>query len=315
MSKIWVISEQTATLLELTGEARRLADAKPGTVTAVALQDRTAAEAALAHGADEALWLKLAENQPLEAAAVTLSELMRDAQPNLVLFGATLRARDLAAQVAAHLGAALGSCATALRVQADGHAEFERIVYGGGGVSTQAFTGPLQLLTISPRTFAAPAANTRGTSIREVNVPVDARVTITARKARAQTGADIAGATVVVGVGRGLSKKEDLAAVQQVASKLGGAVGCTRPVAEDLQWLPEETYIGISGRKIAPQLYLALGLSGQVQHLAGMRDSKLVVAINKDEKAPIFEHADVGLVAALETALPTLIDELTKLGR
>ncbi len=313
MAGIWIFSEHRDTLLELIGEARRLADPH-SPVTAVTTQ-RAAAQDALAHGADAATVLVQPEGQPLEACASTLARVLAEGSPDLVLFGATLRARDLAAQVGARLGVALASCATALRLQPDGRVETDRMVYGGGGISRQVMTTRPQLVTVPPRTFPAPAPAARLGEVREVAVPADARVKVTERRARASQAKDIAAAPVVVGVGRGIAKQEDLKAIEGLAAKLGGAVGCTRPVAEDLHWLPEESYIGISGRKIAPQLYLAIGLSGQVQHLAGMRDSKVVVAINKDENAPIFANADVGLVADAQAAVPALVAELAKLGR
>jgi electron transfer flavoprotein alpha subunit len=107
-----------------------------------------------------------------------------------------------------------------------------------------------------------------------------------------------------------LDKKEDIDLARQLAQALGGEVGCSRPIAEELQWLPEEVYIGISGKKVKPALYLGIGVSGQVQHITGIRDSKVIFAINKDENAPIFEAADYGIVGDLYSVVPMLIDEL-----
>ena len=114
----------------------------------------------------------------------------------------------------------------------------------------------------------------------------------------------------VVCVGRGLDKQEDIDLARQLAQVLGGEVGCSRPIAEELQWLPEEVYIGISGKKVKPALYLGIGVSGQVQHITGIRDSKVIFAVNKDENAPIFEAADYGIVGDLYSVVPMLIDEL-----
>jgi electron transfer flavoprotein alpha subunit len=313
MASVWIFSEQRGALLELVGEGRRLAEARGATLVAVVPEDRALAEDALSHGADEAVVLKQEAGQPLEAAAGTLAELISAADADVVLFSASLRGSDLAARVAARLGVALASSVTALRSEADGRLETTRMVFGGAGVSTQV-TRP-QMATVAPRTFPAPAPGPSRGATRTVPVPADARVKVTARRPRGAQGADIAQAPVVVAVGRGLAKQEDVKQVEELARALGGAVGCTRPIAEDLRWLPEESYIGISGRKVAPRLYLALGLSGQVQHLAGMRDSKVVVAINKDEKAPIFHNADYGLVGDLESTLPALRAEVAKLLR
>ncbi|HEY3368862.1 MAG TPA: electron transfer flavoprotein subunit alpha/FixB family protein [Symbiobacteriaceae bacterium] len=315
MAGVWVFSEQRSTLLELVGEGRKLADRLGVGLTALVPGGRFDAVDAIAFGADEAIVLTLPEGQPLETAAEAVARLVGELDPDLILWGATLRAKGLAARVAARLGAALVTDATALRVQPDGRIETDRMVYGGGGVATQvALTRP-QMIAVPPRTFAEPAVNPRIGDVREVVVPADSRVKVTERRPKSNQGADIAAAGVVVGVGRGLAAAEDLALVEALAATLGGAVGCTRPVAEDLGWLPEDRYIGISGRKVAPKVYVAVGLSGQVQHLAGMRESKVVVAINKDENAPIFANADYGLVGDLYTVLPALTDELKKLMR
>jgi electron transfer flavoprotein alpha subunit len=310
MAGVWVFAEQRSTLLELVGAARPL-----GTVTAIVAGDRTLAQDAMAHGADGAILLTLAEGQPLETAAATFTALATELDPDVILFGATLRAKDLAARVGARLGAALVSEATALRVMDGGKIETDRMVYGGGGVSTQVSRSRTQLITVPARTFPAPTPDARMGEIREVVVPADSRVKVVERRTKSTAGTDIAAANVVVSVGRGLGKQEDLALVEALAGALGAGIGCTRPVAEDLGWLPEDRYIGISGRKVAPQVYVAVGLSGQVQHLAGMRDAKVVVAINKDENAPIFANADFGLVGDLYTILPALTLELNKLMR
>jgi len=107
-----------------------------------------------------------------------------------------------------------------------------------------------------------------------------------------------------------LAKKEDIEVGRQLAKALGGEVACSRPIAEELQWLPEDLYLGISGKKVKPALYIGLGVSGQVQHITGIRDSKVIFAVNRDENAPIFEAADYGIVGDLYTVVPMLIEEL-----
>lgn len=313
MAGVWVISEDEATLLELLSEGRRMAATLGTTTTAVTARQKAAAEKALASGASEAVLLTLDETTPLEAAAGTLAEQIKAAGADVVLFGATLRGRDLAARVAALLDKSLISGATALRLGADGALETDRLVFGGACVSTQVSSQKPVLVTVPPKLFAAAEPQASAGAVREVAVPAAPTARIKERRPRAASGADITAAKVVVSIGRGLPSQDALKTVEEIARRLGGAVGCSRPVAEDLHWLPEECYVGISGKKIAPQLYLTLGISGQVQHLAGMRDAKVVISINKDENAPIFANADVGLVADLNSALPALAAELGKL--
>jgi len=312
MPGVIVFAEQHSTLLELTGEGRKLADWLGATLTAVTPEsNHEAALDAMAHGADGAVVRRLPGGQPLETAAAEPTELAPGA--DLALSGATLRAKGLAARVAARLGAPLTAEALSLRPQADGALEVDRMVYGGGGIATQLLRTRPMMATIPARTFPAPAAGPRTGEVRVIAVAADARVRVVAQRPRTQEGTDIAEAPAVVGVGRGMAKAEDLALAEALAGTMGGAVGCTRPVAEDLGWLPEDRYIGISGRKVAPRVYVAVGTSGQVQHVSGVRDAKVVVAINKDENAPIFKHADYGLVGDLYTALPALTAELKKL--
>ncbi|MFX1598811.1 MAG: electron transfer flavoprotein subunit alpha/FixB family protein, partial [Promethearchaeota archaeon] len=119
-------------------------------------------------------------------------------------------------------------------------------------------------------------------------------------------------AKIVVSAGRGFKKKEDLELIRELATLLEGEVGSSRPLAADLKWLSEDHWVGLSGHKVKPDLYIAIGISGQIQHLAGMRDSKIIVAINSDEEAPILSVADYGLVANLYQAIPKLIEAIKK---
>ena len=119
-------------------------------------------------------------------------------------------------------------------------------------------------------------------------------------------------ADIIVSVGRGLKKKEDLVLVELLAKALGGVVGCSRAVAADLKWLPEEHWVGLSGHKVKPKLYIAIGISGQVQHIAGIRDAKTIIAINNDPNAPIFKACDYGIVGDLYEVVPKLTEILKK---
>ncbi len=124
---------------------------------------------------------------------------------------------------------------------------------------------------------------------------------------------DLSKTDVIVAVGRGIKGQENIALAQKLAELLGGDIAASRPIC-DAGWLPIDRQIGSSGQTVAPKLYIALGISGAIQHLAGMKDAKVIVAINKDEEAPIFQVADYGLVADLFKAVPELEQELSKLG-
>ena len=124
---------------------------------------------------------------------------------------------------------------------------------------------------------------------------------------------NLADAELVIGVGRGFAEESEIGLALELAEALGAEVACSRPIAEFFKWLPEDRYVGISGQVIKPRLYLAVGISGQVQHLYGIRDARTVAAVNKDENAPIFQAADYVLVGDLKEALPALLASVREL--
>ncbi|MBU4216115.1 MAG: electron transfer flavoprotein subunit alpha/FixB family protein [Actinobacteria bacterium] len=234
--------------------------------------------------------------------------LVRDRQPDLVLIADTVPGRELAAMSAAQLDVALVSGAT--RLVTDGtRITATRLVYGGS-FEREEQLGGLTIVTV-PTELHHPAAASATTAERvTVEATADQRVTVTKRATVTRSGPDLASALAIVGVGLGLRHRDDLSLADELAGALDGAVACTRPVAEDRGWLPTERYIGISGAKITSDLYVALGISGQTQHTAGLRDVKVVVAINSDPAAPIFAAADYGIVGDLYQIVPLLIQAI-----
>ena len=168
------------------------------------------------------------------------------------------------------------------------------------------------VVTIPPRTFLPPSAAATSGAVEKVKGQADGRVAISDVTSAGSTGVDIAAVTKLVSVGRGFRKQEDLKLAQDLAAAFNAELSCSRPVAEDEHWLPIERYIGISGHTVKPELYLAVGISGQVQHVVGARESKIIVAVNNDEHAPIFEAADYGIVGDLYEVLPLLTAAVKK---
>ncbi|MGH9919233.1 MAG: electron transfer flavoprotein subunit alpha/FixB family protein, partial [Nitrososphaerales archaeon] len=136
------------------------------------------------------------------------------------------------------------------------------------------------------------------------------KVAITQTRQGQQGAVGIRSALKIVSAGRGFARKEDLVIAQDLASALGASLGCSRPLSSDLGWMSEETHIGLTGAYVHPQLYVAIGISGQLQHVAGIKDSKVIVAINKDAHAPIFQVADYGIVGDLYEVVPALTKAL-----
>ncbi|RLE78630.1 MAG: electron transfer flavoprotein subunit alpha/FixB family protein, partial [Thermoprotei archaeon] len=186
-------------------------------------------------------------------------------------------------------------------------------VYGGRAVSTQACKTPA-VVAVAPHAFEAKTVEKMGQVVEvEVDVPSPALQLVETR-AREVSGAALEEAEVVVAGGRGIEKREDLKLLQELAEVLNGEVGCTRPLAEDRGWFTD--WIGLSGRKIKPNLYIAVGISGAIQHVAGIRDAKIIVSINTDEEAPINQVADYIVNADLYEVVPALVEAIKRrLGR
>jgi len=303
MSCIWAFSEDAALTVRLIGLARHLAEGTPFTVGALTL-DEASVPALTAAGADTVYVLIGASSWP-ESYAPTLVKLCSEHLPALFIVAATLRGKEIAATVAAHMRAGLVSEAFAVRRGPAGF-ETDRLMYGGLAVCTETLK-EMTLVTVPAANYEALAPDpSRTAQLVAVQADTTSRAVVGEVCPVEHGGVDIAAAERVVCVGRGLGKQEDLKLAEDLARVLGGAVGCTRSIAEDYGWMPEETYIGLSGRKIRPKLYISLGVSGQVQHVAGIRDSKIIVGIDTNENAPIFAAADYGIVGDLNEAAPLL---------
>ena len=303
MACIWVFSEDTQLSLHLAGLAGSLATGTADRIEAVTL-DASAADSLAQAGAGTVYVLQGAAAWP-EACAETFAKLSAETRPDLILIAATPRGKDIAAGVAARAGAGLVTEAFAVRRGESGF-ETERLMYGGLAVCTE-ILAEMTLVTVPAGNFEAPEpVGGRSAKIISIDIVTTSAAQVGEACPIPRSGADITAAERVVGVGRGVGKKEDLTLAEDLAAALGGAVGCTRSIAEDYGWMPEETYIGLSGQKIRPKLYISLGISGQVQHVAGIRDSKIIVGVDTNENAPIFAAADYGIVGDLYEIAPLL---------
>ena len=192
---------------------------------------------------------------------------------------------------------------------------FERPIYAGNAIQTVQATDSKKVITV--RASAFPITPEGGSAAIEA-VPASGESALSAFKSEALAKSDrpeLTSAKIIISGGRAMQNAENFKTyIEPVADKLGAAMGASR-AAVDAGYAPNDWQVGQTGKVVAPELYIAVGISGAIQHLAGMKDSKVIVAINKDEDAPIFQVADYGLVADLYTALPELADELTKVGR
>ncbi|MCW2275751.1 electron transfer flavoprotein subunit alpha/FixB family protein [Rhodoblastus acidophilus] len=192
---------------------------------------------------------------------------------------------------------------------------FERPIYAGNAIQTVQATDAKKVITVRTSTFAATGEG-GSAPIEAVTPPADSGLSSFKSEALAVSDRpELTSAKIIISGGRAMANAENFKTyIEPVADKLGAAMGASR-AAVDAGYAPNDWQVGQTGKVVAPELYIACGISGAIQHLAGMKDSKVIVAINKDEEAPIFQVADYGLVADLYTALPELKDELTKIGR
>jgi electron transfer flavoprotein alpha subunit len=192
---------------------------------------------------------------------------------------------------------------------------FERPIYAGNAIQTVQATDAKKVITVRTSTFAATA---EGGSAPIEAVSASGESALSSFKSEALAKSDrpeLTSAKIIISGGRAMQNAENFKAyIEPIADKLGAAMGASR-AAVDAGYAPNDWQVGQTGKVVAPELYIAVGISGAIQHLAGMKDSKVIVAINKDEDAPIFQVADYGLVADLYTALPEFKDELSKIGR
>lgn len=219
-----------------------------------------------------------------------------------ILFAATVSGKNVAPRVAAKLDVAQISDITAV------HSEdtFERPIYAGNAIATVQSSDAKKVLTVRTTSFDGVAAQGGSAAIETITAVTDSgKSSFVGRELATSDRPELAGAGVVVSGGRGMGSAENFKVLEPLADKLGAALGASR-AAVDAGFAPNDWQVGQTGKIVAPQLYVAVGISGAIQHLAGMKDSKVIVAINKDEEAPIFGVSDYGLVADLFDAVPEL---------
>jgi electron transfer flavoprotein alpha subunit len=308
MAGIFVFSEDSALAGQLLTPALELKKSLAQPVIAFTLNEADAQKLAQL-GADKVVVLQSA-GKWVEGFAEAIYAQVSIAGASVLLVGGTLRGKHIASYVAAKLNAGMTTDAKALRIE-DGKLQTTRVLYAGLAVCEEEVTLPA-VATIRPRTFLPPATAATAETIETAAVETDIRITVDEVVSTSAEGIDITAANKLVAVGRGFRKKEDLKLAEDLGGVLKAELACTRGVAEDDHWLPIERYIGISGQTVKPELYVAVGLSGQVQHMVGCRESKVIVAVNNDERSPIFEAADYGIVGDLYEVLPLLTAALGK---
>jgi electron transfer flavoprotein alpha subunit len=319
MNVLAVVEQHDGTLRRSAAEvitaARAVADALGGKVHALLIGPAGTDVSALGRYGAETVQLATgdgAERYDPDVFAATVAERARAGDYFAVLFPAGAQGRDLAPRVAAKLDVPLAADATALSVE-NGELVITRPVYAGRAFAKVVIEAQPRLVSVRPNTFRPKEAQGAGT-VENVGVAAaQARVKVRETKAAEGDRLDVADAPIVISGGRGLKGPEHWPLLEALRDALGStaALGASRAVV-DAGWRPHAEQVGQTGKTVSPQLYFAVGISGAMQHLAGMRSARTIVAINRDPDAPIFKVADYGLVGDAHEILPVLAEEIRK---
>ncbi len=315
---VLVYSDEKKLTLELLNKASELAKELHKKVIAVVIGHGEHATEYLEHGADLVIVAETSQHQfKAEEYTSILQSIMKEHRNEIVLIGSNKNGKELAGRLAAKLDAGCVMDCTKVYIH-EKKLTTERIVYSGNAIAVEQFTSPPQIVTIPSKVFDPLPKNPKhkGEVIKKKFDSEQSPSKILKVQEMKSEGVNVEDAQIIVSCGRGFKKKEDIKLVSELANVLKGrTVGCSRPIAADLKWLSEDHWIGLSGHKVKPKLYVACGISGQIQHIAGMRDSGVIVAINKDPEALIFKSADYGIVGDLYEVLPKLTSAIKgKLG-
>lgn len=294
---IYVFGDKPQSAAELTACAHSMG------AECVALVCGEDAQAYANIGAEKVLYLG---NAMPESYAKAVSAIIMEQQAELFAAPVSTAGRELAAKVAGYCDCPIICDITAVKKTADGF-KTERMLYGGAVIRRET-VNTFAVITV-PAGKYQPAEG--ACQVDMADCSSDDRVSVVSSAPVIREGVDITAADKVVGVGMGFTSREELELAYDLAKTLGAEVGCTRSLAEDQHWFSE--YIGLSGVQISPKLYVALGISGQVQHAVGVRGSQIIVAINKDEKCPMFASCDYGIVGDMYELVPQLVEALKAL--
>lgn len=309
----WVFSEEidghaSGSALELISKARTIGEVSVFHIGAGA--DATLAELG-AHGASTVYHLTTDDHLPSAPAAAALAALVDEHDVELILFGMNNTDRDVGGRLSARLGRPV--LANAVDVSTNGAVSVTSEILGGTQSVITEFTGPgPAIVLVRPKAFVAEPSDGASPAVIPVTTPDVGRsgtAVIIESHVEESEGPDLEAAGVVVAGGRGVGGEEKWAVVEDLASQLDAAVGATRAVI-DAGWVPARLQVGQTGKTVKPNVYIAAGVSGAMQHLVGMKDSGTIIAVNKDAEAPIFAVADLGIVGDLHQVIPKLTEAL-----
>lgn len=308
ISNVWVFSDSADRYADLLAGARELGER----VNAVIWDERDVTQVKQA----DAVYLLCGktDNQRVENYAETLASLVgKEDGKTLILLAATRRGKGLAAKLSVLLQSALVNDVTRLELNGD-DLYAEHRMYGGLAFGREKLCTSVAVVTLAGGVYEPLTEQSAGAPpLTQVDyIPPANAILCRERRTKTASSVDLGKARRVIGIGRGLQAKDDLQMVWNLASALDAEVGCSRPIAEGEHWMDRERYVGVSGVLLKSDIYLALGISGQIQHMVGGNGAKTIIAVNKDKNAPIFQYADYGLVGDIYKVVPELTELLKR---
>jgi len=315
---VLVYSDNKNMTLELLNKGTELAKELNKSLTAVIIGKDDFSKDFIAHGADKVVVAETDFDQfKVEEYTDILAGIVKEEDSEIILIGSNKNGKEIAPRLAAKFDAGCITDCTDVYLK-DKKLTTERIVYSGNAVAVEQFNTTPQIVTVPSKVFDPLPKDEKHTGEvikKKIDVEKSSSKILKVQEMKTE-GVNVEDAEIIVSCGRGFKDKNDIKLINDLAEVIKGrTVGCSRPISADLKWLSEDHWIGLSGHKVKPKLYIAAGISGQIQHIAGMRDSGVIVAINKDPEALIFKSADYGIVGDLYDILPRLTDAIkSKMG-
>ncbi|WP_042350644.1 electron transfer flavoprotein subunit alpha/FixB family protein [Bacillus massiliigorillae] len=309
LNNVWIITDDQNAVAELCNGGRQLGEQ----VSVVLFGDQAQAEEAIAFGADQ-VFLYGKTSEMIEGYAKSIADMLRAEGAKLVMVYSSVSGKLMAGKIATLLGTSAISNVSDFAVE-DGNVIVKHMVFGGAAIRTEKALSETVVVTVGSGAFEKAAKDdARQGKVTEVAAEASvAGIKVLEHRPKQGEVVNLGSAKRVVGVGRGFAAQEDLKMAEELAGLMGAEMACSRPIAEGEKWMSKERYIGVSGVVLKPEVYLSMGISGQIQHMVGVNQAKTLVAINKDKNAPVFKQADIGLVGDIYTVLPQIIEKMKAL--
>ncbi|WP_228371091.1 FAD-binding protein [Shewanella piezotolerans] len=308
LSNIWVFSDIASRLPEVIAAGVALGEK----VSAFVVGTESDIDAAFSLGATHVYYLgdKVSQRITEDYSTSMAQVIAANSENSLMLLAPTKRGKALASKLGAQLTA--GVVNDAIEINLEDGIRAKHMAYGGLAVAEEKINSQVAIITLSSGIYEAPVADAShtGEAINVAFVEPASAIKCVERRAKQGQSVDLGKAKRVIGVGSGIGSKENLQIADELSGLMGAELGCSRPIAETEKWMERERYIGVSGVMLKPEIYFALGISGQIQHMVGALDSQTIFAVNKDKNAPIFQYVDYGIVGDINKVMPALIHAL-----